>query len=227
MAGHKQTTDVVYPYKYTISNELDFSIKSLKNIEYDQVLVMSDYAGSFGGKAAKFVHTSKPLWASYSSSHDQIAKYYHACKVSTAERLILMNDDFFIMQPWEPQNYNRGTLADHLAERGRTDNYTRQLISTGKYLLSKDLTLTSFELHVPMVVDRLKLKQAIEELIPHISKYRSNVVLIRSYYGNRFRIESTVMPDCKNPKDFQGLPFISTSDKTFRGELGDYIKASL
>lgn len=221
MASRKSIT-VVIPYKMSWTQELIYALKSLKNVEHDDVLVIGDQH-----PIITTTPTDKPFWASYSSAHDQIAKYYHACQISDADELIITNDDIFIMQPWTPENYNRGTLEQHIKERGRSDSYTRQLQGTNKYLLARDMSNVSFELHTPMLVNREQFKHAIEELIPHISKSRQNVVLIRSYYGNRFNIDSTYMQDVKNPLRYKNMPIISTSDKTFSGAIGTYIKQRL
>lgn len=209
--------DVVYPYRKNYSNELFWSVKSLKNVKHDRVYIIGDDP-DFEIDAEIIKPTKRP-WHVYSPFHDQIDKYLTACEISTAETMLLMNDDFFILEPTDIKNYNRGTLTEHLNIRA-TDSYSSGLRSTKE--ICKNYGELDFELHIPMLVNRLKLKQAIEELIPIIST--SKKVMIRSYYGNRFNIESEFMSDIKNTI---ASPFMSTNEDTFLGDLGEHIRNKL
>ena len=211
--------DVVYPYKLSSSEELEYSLKSLQNIDYEHVYIIGDKP-----PVGNHVPLTKPYWASYGPAHDQIAKYYHVKDMETSDSLLLMNDDFYCLGKWTPENYNRGTLEQHIKDRRRLDYYTGQLQSTQRYLTQQGLPTLSYELHTPFLVDKAKLIQAIEELLPYIMKRQT--VLIRSYYGNRFGIESKYMQDVKNPDDVQGKTLLSTSEKTFNNYVG-YIKSVL
>ena len=63
------------------------------------------------------------------------------------------------------------------------------------------------------------------EIMPQL--VASRAVMIRSYYGNRFGIESEYMEDVKNVQNYKELPIISTNEMTFAGEMGAYIKDNL
>jgi len=221
MASSQQTTAVVYAYKKTYSGEIDWSIKSLKNL----LLPKNVYV--VGDEAPESINI-KPLpntWASRSRYHDTINKYYTAALQLEEDQILLMNDDFFIMQPWKPANYNRGTLLDHMEWRKQNDDYQRRLDYTNNYLLSRGMTNLSFELHTPMLVDRVLLKQAIEEIMPQLRTNR--IPMLRSYYGNRFEIETEYMADVKNPSNYEHTVLLSTNNRAFEGQIGKYIRSQL
>lgn len=212
--------DVLIPYKHTQSDELFWAIKSLKNVEHGTIYVIGDEP-PLNVKGIEYIPKRRVAGPDH---YDQIQKYeYGAFDASVSEKILLMNDDMFIMEDWFPQNYNRGTLDEHINSR-RMDSYTRFLKSTKEFLESKNMMTISYEVHTPMLVEKSKLLEAIYEL--HGVEGRSDV-MIRSYYGNRFGIESTRIEDPKNPKDYEGKSILSTNDTTFKGPLGKYIKDNL
>lgn len=220
MAINQQAPTVVYPYKHTNSEELAWSIKSLKNVEHGQVMIVGDSVP--GHEVTQSLINS---WSRNSRYHDTINKYYTACMLAETDELLLMNDDFFIMSPWVPVNYNRGTLVDHMQWRKGKDDYQRMLELTNRFLLSKGIANLSFELHAPMLVNRLLLKQAIEEIMPQLRLRRT--LCLRSYYGNRFNIESEYMADVKNPTNPESMTLLSTNNRAFMSDLGNYIRSKL
>jgi len=105
------------------------------------------------------------------------------------------------------------------------DTYARALRNTHNLLREKGYDALDFELHTPMVFKSDLLKIAIAEMMPYLFNSRS--LMIRSYYANRFGIESEYSEDVKNPKNYKELPIISTNEMTFAGEIGAYIKEKL
>jgi len=215
---------VIYPYKKTYSIELKYSIKSLKNIKHDSVIVIGDKPSYY--VPAQLIPNKKYSWSKFSPSHNQISKYLTGIKAINDEDLILMNDDMYILDKWIPENYNRGTLIDHIKQRGRADSYSVSLKNTMQHLDVMGLPTLSYEVHTPFIVKRDKLELAIDELLPHI--INGKPILIRSYYGNRFGIKSTYIDDCKNPEDYKGKTLLSTDDQSFTSEdIGEYIRGKL
>jgi hypothetical protein len=211
---------VIYPYRKNASRELEWSIKSLKNVKHSGVYVI--------GEEPDFPIDAEVMWhlpGEYSSTpyHDQNVKYLLGCTVDDDE-LLLMNDDFFIMKPWIPENFNKGILSEQIATRKR-DAYTTALINTEKFLINRGMSTFNFELHTPMIVEREKLQIALDELMPRIRG--SAPVLIRSYYGNRWGLKTARVDDVKNIPDYKGKTLLSTNDKTFMGEMGRYIRSVL
>lgn len=213
--------DCIIPYKKGMSRELEWAVKSLKNLQVGTVYIIGekpDYEVD-----AVFIPEEKISWSNLSPHHNQISKYLTACSISgLSDDVLLTNDDIFCLRPTELKNYNRGYLLDHINER-RNDSYRQALINTRKLTMKRGLRELDFEMHVPMVVNKHLLDQAIYELIPYI--YKGQSILLRSYYGNRFNIESEYMEDPKNK-----LPlgtYGSSSNSSFIGEYGEVIREAL
>lgn len=214
---------VVYPYKKNMSTELLWSVASLKNVEHDGIVIVGDKPEFDLGQDYKYIFHGSGEYSS-SPHHDQAVKYLLACAEVDDDELLLMNDDFFILSPWQPENYNRGILADQVAAR-RVGSYRDALINTENFLLHSGLTTFSYELHTPMLVNRLELQTAIDEIMPHMHGKRA--ILTRSYYGNRWGLKTAPMDDVKNIPDYKGKQLLSTSESTFLGEIGSYIRETL
>lgn len=216
--------DIVWVYKsQPNSDELLWSIKSTKNLEHGRKLVIGDHPAT-----DEVEHIKPPVtrWSMLSAHHDVLHKLYHATQLDISEDFILMNDDFFVMQPTPVPIAHRGTLDEHIAQRGRTDGYNKTLERTNQYLKSKGIEKPlSYELHIPMVFNKQKLADLFDELLPIIQ--HASPVLIRSVYGNTYQIGGEFMMDVKTVDDHRGLPYLSTNEATFRGEKGDYIKSVL
>lgn len=213
--------DVVYVYKMQKSNELAWSVKSLKNIEHGRVLVVGDQPDVEGVE-----HFKPPVnrWSMLSPVHDVINKLRYACSLDISDNFILMNDDFFICKPTEIPVAHRGTLGDHIKWRNLKDNYSGQLKKTKEYLENKGIKdPLSYELHVPMVFNRQRLADLIENTLPVITN--SAPILIRSVYGNIYNIGGEQMEDVKTRADHTGLTFVSTNELSFEGRVGDYVRS--
>ena len=214
--------DIVIPYKLSKSGELEYAIKSCKNLKHGRIIVVGD-------KPELEVEHAKPFivrWGMLSAHHDVINKLSYIIGTKLTDEFILMNDDFFVMQPTDLRTYHRGTLANHIASRRLNDNYTKTLVKTYDYLKSIGIEEPlSYELHTPMVLNKHKLREMYEAIVPLIS--HSSVMLTRSLYGNIYKIGGDFMDDVKNPTVPIGMMFISSSDATFKGELGEYIRSNL
>lgn len=208
---------IVIPYKKNDSMELCYAIQSYENINHDGVVIIGeqpDYEVQ-----AEFIQPLPNDWSSKSPYHDVLNKYLTACEHIEGD-FIISNDDFFTLPNAQIKNYNRGTLTDHIKSRYE-DFYTRGLKNTREALKRKGYGELSFELHVPMIVNSKKLKEAIEEIIPLIEN--GNVIMIRSYYGNKFKVKSEYMEDIKNKDPING--FMSSNESTFKRKYGDKIRS--
>lgn len=212
--------DVVYVYKKNGSLELDWSLKSLKNIKHRNVYIVGDQTDL----DAIHVQPMVNKWSSKSAYHDQINKMLTACWIpELSEDFILMNDDFFVLEKWEPENYHRGDLDMHIKARRVMDAYSRSLMETKRYLEAKGLATNSYELHTPFVFNKNKLS----DLILGLDFNTRTRYQIRSIYGNTYSVDAEYRMDVKNPALFQGLDLISTNERTFLYEIGDYIREML
>lgn len=216
--------DVVWVYKTSTNpEELEWSIRSIKNIKHGRLIVIGD-----DPKNDAVEHIKPPItrWSMLSATHDVLAKLYFATTLDISDDFILMNDDFYCMRPTDIPIAHRGTLDEHIEQRRLNDGYGKTLQRTNLYLKGRGIEQPlSYELHIPMLFNKQKLAKLFEELLPVIQY--SSPVLIRSVYGNVYNIGGIKMSDVKTVDNHVGLPFLSTNEATFRGEKGDYIKSVL
>lgn len=200
--------DIILLYKKSRSGELEYAVKSLDNLDYDRLLILD---GSI----------TLPRWGK-GSWLNQLAKLEYACSLKDlSDPFLATADDVFVLDEWEPINYNKGSLQDHIDGRRVRDSYTRSLIVTKNWLEDRGLPTLSFELHTPFLYEKQKLKDLID-LMP-----KDNALQVRSLYGNYYKIDTEYMQDCKNPKDYEGKTILSTNEHIFAGELGSYIRGKL
>lgn len=198
--------DIIIPYKANDSGELETCIDLIeKNVSHRYIHVIDQ----------KF----HPI-----SHVDQILKLKWAIEnLDLTDEFYLFNDDFFVMQPIEDiPYYHRGSLKEQ-SDKRRIGYYGLALKNTVNYL-GVDTSI-SYELHVPMLFNKLKLHKLINSLIPTIPK--GKCPLIRSTYGNLYDVGGEYIEDIKNIKDYEGKTFLSTTESSFKRDIGDYIKAQV
>lgn len=219
--------DIVYPIRAgNDSEELRYSLRSLQNIPHARVWI-------YGSKPdwvrnVNFVPTRQfgTKWENTSAKLNAIANN----RFITSD-FIIFNDDFFIMRPIEGLEYYYDRTLQARADQTRrqffaTTQYSRygnQLIQCDYYLKNNGATNYNYELHIPMVFNREKLKRALS-LLPGRG-YGAR----RSLYGNINHVGGIARKDCKiynltsipHPEE----PFCSTTDFSFaEGAVGEYIR---
>lgn len=180
--------DFVYICKDGDNEELRYSIRSVMASFPDaKVWVVggkpSWYKGNFifvQQKSAKYINAVNNLKAICSSP-------------DISEEFVLMNDDFYIIEKIESiETFNGGLLLDKI-------NLYKQITKQSGYISKLEKTLNKlsdlgiasafdYELHVPMVMEKQKLKVVLH----HGSEF-----LWRSMYGNLFSVGGTEMTDVK------------------------------
>ena len=208
--------DFVYICRSGDNEELRYSIRSVVH--------------SFP-EARIWVVGGKPDWymGYYIEVHQTESKYTSALnnlKVACSsedisDNFILMNDDFFILKNVASiKNFHGGYLQDKIDKYIKISGHTayiRRLISTkNKLSLGGINNPLDYELHLPMVMEKNKLKAVLE-------KYPT--YLWRSVYGNLYKIEGDIVEDVKiySNSQYNGrsksitddFTFISTEDKSF------------
>ena len=188
--------DIVYPIKKTTLNEeLRYSLRSLCNIKHDKVFVVGDLPG-FISNNVYYIPTCKFV-SRYETTTNNIAS---ACRCSElSDNFILMNDDFFILNPIEEKDLllNRGLLKDQVnfyhKNHGTLTNFDRAVEKGYEELKEQGFeNPISFELHTPIIINKYKFLQ----ILPKINTDSLHVCK-RSVYGNYFIKESKTIEDVK------------------------------
>jgi hypothetical protein len=212
--------DVVYLCRDGDNEELRYSLRSLKNIQHDDVWI-------FGGKPdwvtnVNFVPVQQSPVTRYSKNKNTTMLLEFAL-YKVPDDFIMMNDDFFITENiGTVPLYNRGPIKDvydyYTTKYPKQSVYMEDMLNTHNHLIDMGIeTPLSFELHVPMPVNKEGMRYALE-----VAKtMKTNAPQKRSLYGNLAGFESERMEDLKitsanfNSEDIPDTPFLSTSDKSF------------
>jgi len=180
--------DFVYICKDGINEELRYSIRSVVESFPDSNI---------------WVVGGKPDWyiGNYIKVDQKLTKYKNAfynLKSITesneiSESFVLMNDDFYIIKKIDSiDNYHGGSLLEKInlyQKINSNSGYTRKLLATYKKVLSLGIEdALDYELHVPMVMEKEKLKEVLKN---------QDQFLWRSVYGNLFNVGGKEMEDVK------------------------------
>lgn len=206
--------DIVYICREGDNEELRYSIRSaVKNLPHDNLWVV-------GGKPDWYKGAHIPTLQDktyFLNAKTNIRRVLHANQIS--DTFILMNDDFFIMDPVENLQYMySGLLLDKIKIRESQnpgDLYTKMLLKTYSELYQRSHIKhpLDYELHVPMIFEKEKLASVI-----------GSQGLWRSMYGNIHGVGGEQFSDIKiynkdhvlskNHIDINS-PYLSTEDKVF------------
>lgn len=202
--------DIVIPYQKNNSGELEACIKLIeKNVKHRNIHVVEK-------------HDKSPY--RFAPHIDQIMKMKWAIEnLDLTEEFYLFNDDFFVLEPIEiTPHFHKGTLDEHIASRPYSDWYTNSLKQTREHLGGD---IYSYEMHTPFLFNKHKLHMLIKLLKPEINK---DCPHIRTTYGNLFGVGGEFIEDVKDLKDFEGMTYLSTTERSFaRQPIGEYIRSKL
>jgi hypothetical protein len=180
--------DFVYICKEGINEELKYSIRSvIESFPDSNIWVV-------GGKPDWYV-------GNYINVEQKESKYKNAVEnlktISTSDQIsesfVLMNDDFYIIKKIDKiENFHGGYLLNKInlyQKLNGNSQYTRKLSGTYKKLKALGFeNPLDYELHVPMIMEKEKLKITLELI---------DQFLWRSIYGNKFEVGGTEMQDVK------------------------------
>jgi len=208
--------DFVYICKPGDNEELRYSIRSVvANFPNSNVWVVGGrpewYLGSY--VAVEQDRTK------YTNARNNLKAIVNTPEIS--ERFVLMNDDFYILNPVDEIPYmHGGLLQDKIDKREEStgrNGYTALLKQTMSLLQQRRLQkpILNYELHVPMVMEKSKLRRIV-----------LGVGLWRSMYGNLADVGGIEMQDVKVYADISLLPesydinnltsdYLSSDDSTF------------
>lgn len=176
--------DFVYPVKESRWEELKYSLRSLKNVEYDNIFIIGKLPEYLSESNLIFIGKDDPYGLSTSNI---VRKLLHICgDKRVSDDFVLMNDDFYFLEPQEIENYHIGTMKFHIENR-RKDMYKKYLERT-RGLIKKELGIRepkSYELHYPIVINKEKFKKIFKKI-----KWKNKRIVWRSIYGNLAGMES-------------------------------------
>ena len=207
----------VYICKDGENEELRYSIRSVvKNTNNPKIWVV-------GGKPDWYIGNHISVLQNQHKYQNALNNLKAACaSEEIPEDFILMNDDFYITNKINKiKLYNNGLLEDQINQYhnlGLRSTYLNRLGKTYAYLQKRNITNPiSYELHVPMPMEKSKLITILEE---------NYSTLWRSKYGNTFNIGGETVKDVKVHRggalialsynqDNEQIPYLSSADSSF------------
>jgi hypothetical protein len=212
----KKSLTFVYACRHGENEELRYSIRSVaKNFPDSEVFVVGDPPGWYCGNKI-FVAQDSGRYGNLNKNINEIIS-----SPDIPDSFIMMNDDFYILEPIEEIGfYDEGLLIEKFNtyfDVYHRSSYVAKIDQTYEYLKSAGIEQPkSYELHVPMPVEKLKLAKSV----------KNKDLLWRSVYGNLFNVDSVTIPDVKFYKSQRmafktynyrkpTLPFLSSEDESF------------
>lgn len=214
--------DAVYVCRPGDNEELRYSLRSLANLPHRRVWV-------FGGCpewARNVSHVSVPQdrTDAYANTTESLAA---ACRhPEVSDPFILMNDDFFVTEPVESVPLlNRGPVSDvvaaDVARCNRKIGHVVGMETVAAFLAARGYPAPlSFELHMPMLVAKATMLEAIA-ICPDRGMHK------RTVYGAIAGLTGDTVPDCKMFKVSEPLPcgpFVSSHPAVFHDALLPYLQ---
>lgn len=207
--------DIVYICKDGKNEELRYSIRSVvQNLNFDNIWVVGGKPSWYSGNHMHVIQDK----AKYKNARTNLQAICNSDMIS--ESFILMNDDFYIINKVDHIPYMHGGLLkdkiDTYVQLSGNTSYVAMLNKTFHNLsrrFKKDIL--DYELHVPMIMEKSKLKPVLE--YPDFW---------RSRYGNTYNVGGIQMSDVKvygsgsltkKSYDLENLvyDYISSSDDSF------------
>lgn len=179
--------DVVYPYRRSSGDvELRYSLRSLVNVPHGRVIVSGELPYN-RFDVTRVVVPRSPV--RYEASTRNI---YEACQRAVqTDKVIVMNDDIFVLKPWTFRHEHRCTIQEYLDSGMPKGDYRVHIEATAEILKAHGIDdPLFFGLHTPTVYDRLTLINVVKEFKGH--KY-----LLRTLYYNLFAQKSVKRDDVK------------------------------
>ncbi len=211
------TLDVCYICRTGQNPELIYSLRSIeKNLPHHKLWIIGSKPD--GIEPDGFIETKQNKIGKWLNANDNIRALCECDSITP--NFILMNDDFFIMKKTDDlQPFIRGTLQEHIltiegAYREQINAYTLRLRSALRVLEREGIPTNSYEMHIPMILNRKKLLEI-------MNKY-PNAGAVRSIYGNLYYKNPKLRKDVKIYKSGtqpdEEADFLSSDEAWFSGE---------
>ena len=213
-------TDVVYVVRDGENPELRYSMRSLQNVNHDNVWVIG---GSPSWLNHDFVEHIPRIrgGSAYRTTREHIRAACNTRQIS--DPFMLWNDDFFAMR-WvgDVPLYHRGPLVEMLAEFKTVKTPWANGLRATAGAIQRSETYTgsehlSYDAHLPLIVHKDEMMHALRDA----SKLNIDAVHTRTLYGNRIG-GGVYHPDPKMMSRSQAFPrgaWLSSSSNTFPGMI--------
>lgn len=219
------TYDVVYILKIDAKpDELRYSLRSIEeNLEHGNVwFVCGQPVGLYPDNSIRMIQKGILKWERARSSLIAVCR-----NKDVSEKFWLFNDDFFVLKPMTSEEpYFGGMLRDHILHiehryNDKHTGYSRALRYCEQVLKDSDHTTFDYALHIPMLVEKAKMLEALETF--------PDCPMFRSLYGNYAEIGGVQHEDVKivgmSNKYDKDADFVSTGDSSFAyGRVGVQIR---
>lgn len=213
--------DLLYIVKEGEENEeLRYSIRSAVTNYHFNNLVIAGYKPSWL-KHVVHIPTVQNKDTKYENS---TANLKAACESNIlSSDFVLMNDDFFILKPTrEILPYHRGNVEEVIRhyENKFATRYLWGMKKTYELIrkFKPEGIVNSYELHVPMIMNKAKVLEMLE--LPRLHKIKIQALHKRTLYGNYANVGGQAIEDVKVYKgknlDYSDLRFVSSDDYTFK-----------
>lgn len=202
------------------TDELRYSLRSLRNVEHDGVWVVAEKKPSWyrGG----FIHTKDR----YSKKGHNINHALLAAAESpdVSDPFIYFNDDFFAVKPSVVPTVHRGPCVVSDPIRHRVMSWHESIGATAWVLKQWGYETLNYELHIPIVFR----KQPLADVIRRGLKTQIHGLQSRTLYGNVAGIGGEKARDVKVRGEDAPIPdgaWVSTSNQSFsKGLVGRQIR---
>lgn len=213
--------DVVYLVRHSaINEELRYSLRSLCNVSHDRVWVVGWKPSWVGGVE------HLPTRQDATTFENTLAGVLAACThPDISEDFQLWNDDFYALHPTTVPVWHNGPVTPN----------PRRSVDRASWKEGRQLTLEllaswgidpvlDYSLHVPMVLNRQRMLDALRRA----SDQPIRALHRRTLYGNLYQVGGVEHPDVKilNKNDTwqPDQTWVSSSDRSFRGNLGEALR---
>jgi hypothetical protein len=202
--------DLVYVYKRFVGGcELKYSLRSAcANLTFDKVVIVGDEP--VGLKDIVHIHHRGPF-GKHVNCFSKLQRAIDSPTVS--DPFVLMNDDFFILRPFEQIPYlYMSKLSDWVKGFPHRSSYYEKALKTLEIVGDK---ARIFETHFPIVYEKEKLRRVIE-------KYKLPCgIMLRTLYAHEYKIAGEQSPDFKARSSGQLIEyskkrFMSTTEQAAR-----------
>ena len=179
--------DVLYRVRPGEKNEeLRYSLRSLCNVEHGDVFMV--------GYPPKWVKQVNRIPGKHWRTKWQalVGDLLLACEQLPGRRLLLIDDDMYVLVRQQVPVYHAGSLVEHAKQT--VGAYGRSLKATAEYLMGMGIAKPlSYELHVPMVIESDAMAECLR---PVVDRYIAPLQA-RSLYGNIANVGGVECEDVK------------------------------